>query len=164
MDEKVAAPTTVGYYDIRACADYQGGVEESNENDNCKESLSVFEVKEGKPDFIVTNLWLREGTSFKQGTRVYPYCTVKNIGTVAPPRDMRIAYYINQNEYRDSDNVSISDMDPGREQTENVNNDNIKLGDKGTRTYRCCADYLGQVAESDESNNCATMTFVVKKK
>jgi hypothetical protein len=112
-------------------------------------------------DFVVTGLWLREGTSVRSGTRVHPYCTVKNIGTVGSPSGIRLAYYINSDQYRDGDGVDAHELCAGCEKTENVDNDNIKLGDRGTRTYRCCADSEGQVNELNESNNCSIISFTV---
>ena len=162
MDEKVPAPSVVGDYTLRGCADYQGSVVESNEANNCLET--PFEIKAGQPDFIIIATGLTEGTSIKSGTRAHPYCIVQNIGTGNSPREMRLAYYINQDTYRDDDNVSANEMCIGCQQKEEVNNNDIKLGDRGTRTLRCCADYQGVVAESNESNNCLTVEFQVTKK
>lgn len=157
----VRIPSTLGTYLLKGCADYQGDVSESEEENNC--TTKPVEVVDAKPDFIVSALGLREGTVIKSGTRVHPWCTVTNIGVGPSASPIRLAYYINTNEYRDDDNVDAVELCVGCSKTEEVENNNIKLGDRGTRTYRCCADYQGSVSESNEGNNCATMTFTVVK-
>ncbi len=160
MISLIQAPSVPGWYTLRGCADYLNLANETNETNNCTEI--PFEVRQAYPDFVVSAMWLREGTSIKKNTRVHPYCTVQNIGNGAPPRSILIAYYINSGVFRDNDTVEASEIGPGQSKTENVQNDNIKLGDRGNRTYTCCVDYQGQVAESNEGNNCATIGFKVK--
>lgn len=157
----VRIPSTLGTYLLKGCADYQGDVSESEEENNC--ATRTVQVVDAKPDFIVSALGLREGTVIKSGTRVHPWCTVTNIGVGPSASPIRLAYYINTNEYRDDDNVDAVELCVGCSKTEEVQNNNIKLGDRGTRTYRCCADYQGSVSESNEGNNCTTMTFTVVK-
>lgn len=148
-----------GWWHAYAFADYQGNVTESNEGNNGLDYW--FYVVPAMPDLVVEALWLREGGSFKKDTRVHPYCVVRNIGngTAGPSR---LAYFIDENRFRDGDDVDS--LCPGCSGTENVKNDNIKLGDTGNRTYRCCVDAWGSVAESNEGNNCATIGFTVRKK
>lgn len=156
----VGVPGTPGNYLLQGCADYQNAVVETNESNNC--TTTAVQVVTPSPDFVISALGLREGTSIKAGTRVHPWCTVTNIGTGPSPSGMRISYYINWDVYRDSDAVDAFEMCTGCSKTEEVLNDNIKLGDKGTRSLRCCADYQGVVSESNESNNCTTMYFTVR--
>lgn len=148
-----------GWWHAYAYADYQGNVTESNEGNNGLDYW--FYVVPAMPDLVVEALWLREGGSFKKDTRVHPYYVVRNIGngTAGPSR---LAYYIDADRFRDGDDVDS--LCPGCSGTENVKNDNIRLGDTGNRTYRCCVDAWGSVAESNEGNNCATIGFTVKKK
>ncbi len=150
-----------GTYQARICADTNNGNRETSEANNCFDfSYPVIAIV-WKPDFIVSALWIAEGTTIKSGTRVHPHCVVKNIGNAKPTKDMRLAYYINSNQYRDDDNVEANEMCVGCEQHEQVNNDNIKLGDRGTRSFMCCVDYQGAIPELNEGNNCATMYFTV---
>ncbi|MFA6056241.1 MAG: CARDB domain-containing protein, partial [Thermodesulfovibrionales bacterium] len=121
------------------------------------------------PDFIISDLYIKVGsTVYRAGgtigkdSYVHPYCTVKNIGNSGTHPSFRLAYYINADNYRDSDGLDPNELCVGCSKTENVSSDSIKLGDTGTRTYRCCADYQSAVSELNESNNCATMTFTVK--
>ena len=155
----VGVPSAPGDYLLQGCADYQQAVTETDETNNC--TTRTVSVVIPTPDFIISALGLREGTSIKKGTRVHPWCTVKNIGGPAPAAS-RLAYYINADTYRDNDTVEASELCAGCSKKEEVLNNDIKLGDKGTRTYRCCADYQGAVRETDEGNNCAVMSFKVK--
>ncbi len=89
---------------------------------------------------------------------------MQNIGQGPSPSNINISYYINWDVYRDNDTVEAYQLCPnGCQATEEVHNDNIKLGDTGTRSYRCCADTNSQVVETNESNNCATMYLKVVK-
>jgi hypothetical protein len=54
----------IGTWQVLACADYQGSVLELNEGNNC--TSSSFYVNPVGPDFIVSGLGLREGTSIKK--------------------------------------------------------------------------------------------------
>jgi hypothetical protein len=156
----VTMPNATGNCTAYLCADYQNAVTTEGEDNNCSTLPFTLQPRPA-PDFIVSALWLREGSSIKKDTRVHPYCTVKNIGGPAS-RSIKLAYYINTGVFRDNDTVEASEIGPGQSKTENVKNNNIKLGDKGNRTYTCCVDYQGQVAESNEGNNCATIGFKVK--
>lgn len=165
MDNPFTA-SSVGTWQGKACADYQGAVNELDENNNC--SSFTFQVNPVGPDFIVSDLYIkvgstvyREGSTIKKDSYVHPHCTVKNNGNSETQSISRLAYYINSGTYRDSDNVSAN-LCVGCSTTQNVTVNNIRLGSTGTRTYRCCADYLSNVSELNESNNCATMTFYVK--
>jgi len=163
MTENTLVADIPGTYQARICADTNNGNRETNESNNCFDfSYTVLAIV-WKPDFIVSALWIAEGTTIKSGTRVHPHCVVKNIGNATPTKDMRLAYYINSNQYRDDDNVEASEMCVGCEQHEQVNNNNIKLGDRGTRSFMCCVDYQGVVSELNEGNNCATIYFTVVK-
>jgi subtilase family serine protease len=145
---------------LKCCADYKDQVRESNEGNNCA-SMS-FQVVPAGPDFVISGLGFREGTSIKKGSKVHPYCVIKNQGNATPSSGIRTAYYIDGG-YRDDDGSDASELAPGREVREQVLNDNIKLGDTGNRTLKCCADYKGQVKELDEGNNCQSLPFTVRK-
>lgn len=49
MYSSVVAPTVAGVYALKACADYDDRVQETNENDNCL-SISVDVVNPSTPD------------------------------------------------------------------------------------------------------------------
>ncbi len=154
----IGVPSVPGNYLLKGCADYLGTQTETDETNNCLSM--VVQVVIPSPNFVVSALGLREGTRIRSGTRVHPWCTVTNIGGPSPSA-IRLAYFINADVYRDNDTVEAYELCAGCSKTEDVQNDNIKLGDKGTRTYRCCVDYQGAVSESNEGDNCATMSLVV---
>lgn len=154
-------PDRTGIHEVKVCADINNAVPETDETNNCKSFSFDVTPAPSTVDFIITGLGLKEGTSIKKGTKVHPWCTVRNIGATTPTTGIRVAYYIDD-KYRDDDGIDASELSPGRDQKESVNNDNIKLGDTGTRTLKVCADYQGAVPEINESNNCASMTFKVK--
>ena len=155
----IRVPSTPGSYLLKGCTDYQGTAKETDEGNNCK--TSAVTVIPSTPDFIVASMGIREGTSIKKGSRVHPWCVVQNTGGPSPSA-IRLAYYINADVYRDNDTVEAFELCAGCSKFEEVLNNDIKLGDKGTRTYRCCVDYQGAVTESNEGNNCSTMSFTVR--
>lgn len=158
----VRSPTMPGLYELRGCADYYNTVTETDETNNClTTTFTVVPRPDVRPNFVVSAFGLREGTTIQKGTRVHPWCTVQNVGG-ASPGAIQLAYYINADVFRDNDTVEASELCAGCSKTEEVKNNNIKLGDKGTRTYRCCADYQGAIAESNEGDNCSTMSFKVR--
>jgi hypothetical protein len=163
MTEDTLVADILGTYQGRICADTNNANRETSEVNNCFDFSYTVIAQVWKPDFVVSSLWIAEGTTIKSGTRVHPHCIVKNIGNAKPTKDMRLAYYINSNQYRDDDNVEANEMCVGCEQHEQVNNNNIKLGDRGIRSYMCCVDNKGAVDELNESNNCATIYFTVVK-
>lgn len=157
----------IGTHNVTICADYQASVPELDESNNC--SSFSFEVLPVGPDFVVADQYIkvgsttyRAGSTIKKSSYVHPYCVVKNIGNSGTHPGFRLAYYINANKYRDSDGVDPNQVGVGVSHTEYVSSDSIRLGDTGTRTYRCCADYQGAVPELNETNNCSTMTFYVR--
>jgi hypothetical protein len=149
----------VGTYQMMACADANNANPETDEDNNC--ITSSFEVSNNAPDFIISNLGLKEGTVIKKDSIVHPYCIIRNIGTATPSSGIRTAYYIDD-VYRADDGSDAGELTPGRDQYEEVLNDDIKLGKTGNRTLKCCADYQGAVLELDESNNCASLGFTVQ--
>ncbi len=143
-----------------ACADYLGVQSEDDETNNCTEFSFEVMLIPVRPDFVITRLGFREGLRFKNGTRVHPWAYVKNIGNASPSVATKIAYYIDGG-YRDNDSIEIGEAMPGVEHFEEVLNNDIKLGDKGNRTLKVCADYQGSQIELSESNNCLSVPFVV---
>lgn len=147
-----------GWWQGLACADRWNWQTELDEVNNCK-SFSFYVAPAG-PDLIVSAIGNREGSSVRSGTYIHPWCTVKNVGNKTPTADSRLAYYID-GVYRTDDYVGVSQVNPGQEKWEEVQSSIIKLGNRGNRTYTCCADYQGKVLELNESNNCASMNITV---
>ncbi len=149
-----------GVWQGMVCADYLGVQSEDDETNNCTEFSFEVRLIPVRPDFIISSLGFREGLRFKSGTRVHPWAYVKNIGNASPSVATKIAYYIDGG-YRDNDSIEIGEALPGVDHFEEVLNNDIKLGDKGNRTLKVCADYQGSQIELNESNNCLSVPFVV---
>lgn len=157
---------TPGTHYIQAHADYLKAQPETDETNNS--ITSSFTVTAYKPDFIVSDLYIkvgsttyRDGGTIKRNSYIHPYCVIKNIGTSGTHPGFRIAYDID-GDRRDSDGIDKNELCAGCSTTEYVSKDSIKLGDTGTRTYKCDIDYENKVTESNKSNNSATMSFTVK--
>jgi hypothetical protein len=157
MDSPFTA-NQIGAWQGMFCADHLNAVREQDESNNCK--IFIFNVNPVGPDLIISSLGFKEGLSFKRKISSHPWAIVKNIGNKTPASNIRIAYYID-GQYRDDDGVSADELTPGRDQYESVDNNNIRLGDWGTRTLTVCVDTKGQVPELNEGNNCASVRFTV---
>ncbi len=147
------------------CVDSKGWLPELNEANNCKSA--TYHVVPWKADLIVSDLYLkvngwviRQGGFIRKDSYVNPYCEVQNVGNRDAPNGFRIDYQINQGNRRGDDGVDAGDMRVGAKKMEYISN-SFRLGDTGTRTYQCYADYQGNLHESNEGNNAQTMGFTV---
>ena len=148
------------------CVDSKNQLPELNEGNNCKSA--TYTVVPYKSDLIVSDLYLitsggqvvRNGTSIPQHTTVHPYCVATNQGNRNVRNGTRLRYEVDAGNYRGDDGLDAADLKVGASKTEYMS-DGFRLGDTGTRTYRCCVDYQGQESELNEGNNCATMSFTV---
>jgi subtilase family serine protease len=121
-----------GTWSFRVTADCYNKLIENNETDNTYE-FTVNVVPDNRRAIItITEARLKEGSSIKKSTRVHPICKVKNTGDAYPSGPLTIDYIIDKR--RDGDTIQASELGPGVEKEEKVNNDNIKMGDKGNRT------------------------------
>ncbi|QQS61172.1 MAG: hypothetical protein IPN70_04790 [Candidatus Moraniibacteriota bacterium] len=121
------------------CVDSKGWLPELNESNNCKSAL--FTIVPWKPSITITDLWVdydgkvvRNGGTGSKGKRYHPNVTFTNTGNKTMSCGAEAKYYINSNSYRDRDTVGI--LGVGGIGHERVDNDNIKLGDGGWRSYR----------------------------
>jgi hypothetical protein len=157
-----------GLHYLKICADCESKQPETDETNNCQ-TIS-FEVIMHRPDFIISDIYLKVGTSIireggrvKRDSYVQPYAVIKNIGNSNNHPGFRAAYYINSDTYRDSDGIDPNEIPVNYTKTEYVSPSSaFKLGDTGIRTYRCTADYQNKVLELNENNNSKTITFTVQ--
>ncbi len=148
------------------CVDTGNDVPEMNEGNNCKSM--TLNVMPYKSDLVVSNLYLETdagqtvtpGTFIPKDSIVHPFCEVKNQGNRNVQNGNRLAYYVNQDNYRGDDGLDASDLRVGYTKMEHMI-DGFRLGDVGSRTYQCCADYQGDEPELNEGNNCQVMGFTV---
>lgn len=122
-----------GIWTFRIRTDCYNKLIETNESDN--EFVFTINVvpDNRRASVIITGLGLKEGKSFKKNTRVHPWVKVKNTGDAFPAGAITIDYLID-GKRRDGDTIQASELGPGVEKEEKVNNNDIRLGDKGNRT------------------------------
>ncbi len=128
-----------GWWRGRAVADYQGNVTEADEGNNASDFW--FYVNPAIPRIAITDLWLdydgkivRDGGTGSKGRRYHPNVNFQNVGNGPMTCEAEAQYFINSGTYRDRDTIGI--LGVGQSAHERVDNDNIKLGDGGWRTYR----------------------------
>jgi len=148
--------TTVGPFtmigdsvNVTVCADYLDVVDESNESNNCK--LNTFTLPD-IPDFTV--LKKSEGWISYQGKTFNVTFTICNNGTAtAAASTANITTDDGGNA-----TASIPSLAPNTCNTTTVGPFTM-IGDSVNVTV--CADYLNEIAESNESNNCKLNTFTL---
>ena len=168
-DHGATAPMVGGDYTFRACADYEQVVPETDESNNCTE-LEVYIVPPPMPDLVAHSLRLTNGrTSLTVGDLYGLEVGIQNIGEVTPSNGFRSSYAIkgpgtgDQWQQVADDGSDADELYPGATQWEYItDNHGAHISTvAGTYTARACADYQGNVAEEDESNNCTEVTFDV---
>lgn len=171
-DDEMNAPMVGGDYVFRACTDYTQAVPETDESNNCTTELPIYVVPPPMPDLITEGLQLTHGrTSLIAGELYGLTVAVRNIGNVEPASYSYTNYAIKGPGTGDTwqqvadDGSKAEHLAPGATHWEEVsdNEEGLHIPDvPGTYTARACADYKGNVAESDEGNNCSEMTFDVE--
>ena len=134
---------------IRICADKNNSVEESNEDNNCKENIFKFH---GLPDLVISKKyeeWVASNETYSNYTITY---TVKNIGT-GDANESTTSIHIDGTEVA-ADPVGALDEGESYQST---------LGpftmSGVSDTIRVCADNESTMEESNETNNCLENTF-----
>jgi hypothetical protein len=170
-EQEVAAPMVGGDYVFRACADSTQAVPETDESNNCTDELPVYITPPPMPDLITEGLQLTHGrTSLIAGELYGLTVAIRNMGNATPSSNIRTNYEIKGPGTGDAwqqvadDGSDADQLYPGATQWEEITDEhgahipNVA----GTYTARACADYQGNVPESDEGNNCSEMTFEVE--
>lgn len=163
----VPATTPLAAYYLLACADDQGAVTEADENDNCLASPGAS-VTVTRPDLATTAVSAPPAT-VKRGAKLQIGDTVQNVSALdAPPTRMR--YYLSTDTLKGSGDRlltggrGVPKLRPGASRSATAKLTVPKATPLGTYFVLACADDLGKVAETDESNNCApsagTVTIV----
>ncbi|MBP9727943.1 MAG: CHAP domain-containing protein [Candidatus Moranbacteria bacterium] len=90
----VTAPTVPGTYDLRGCADYQNGVAEANEDNNCLAGNFTV-IPRPAPNLTITRFQDQVGCcTTNTGSRIKPNIWVQNVGSVAPASNVTVIYHI----------------------------------------------------------------------
>ncbi|TAA73929.1 MAG: CARDB protein, partial [Candidatus Electronema aureum] len=170
-EQEVNAPMVGGDYVFRTCADYTQAVPETNESNNCTAELPVYVAPPPMPDLITEGLQLTHGrTSLIAGELYGLTVNVRNIGNATPSSYSYTKYEIKGPGTSDQwqkvaeDGTMAEHLEPGMTHWEEISDDEgLHIpAVPGTYTARACADYKGNIPESDEGNNCSEITFEVE--
>lgn len=170
-------PLSPGIYNYVVCADRKedqdngdGEVEEKHKSNNCSTEV-VFEVKADpsyvspRPDFVVHSFhFLR--APYYAADPVRFAGSIQNQGAIRPPSGIRSSYSVSCNggpeHFLTDDGTDASQLDPGESASEE-NKSLVYLPDTpGSCIARMCADSQQAVTESNETNNCQTLSFTLE--
>ena len=155
--EDFIAPEYPGIYNAVWCVDSAKSVTESNEGDNChaEDAFTVW----SNPDLIVSNVNLGGGKTSLAPNEVFSINTVitntgENFG-----KTILIGYYLS-NALIDSDQIKRENMKGGDRKTETFSS-SVAPSAAGTYALMVCADLDNRVPETNESNNCLSVSVPV---
>lgn len=155
-----------GSHRFRICADPGNSVNESNETNNCSESIfQVPDLAGLQADLVVEAVSFSPSSPVGVGNLMIFRGVVRNAGTVAiaDSSTTRLRIDVGNNGSWDID-VNASTgllLQNGREEEVWAN---IWTATLGTHKFEICADVNNAVDEGNENNNCASGVFEVIKK
>ena len=165
--KSMTIPEGIASIAFRIYVDYRDEVQEYDEGDN-ESRVERFEVSNLKPDYAVTDVFFSDtetGLHYRDGDTVledrywYPYCEITSIGETNAPINVTVSHRMDGSE-RDDDTLEVDEISLGQSFREVVWG-KWKLGDTGNRVYQCCVDSKGWLPETNEANNCKSMTLNV---
>jgi parallel beta-helix repeat protein len=130
---------------VKVCTDYGDFVDESNEENNCREKTCECAPSE-KPDLVITDVWNEDSTICYQ---------IRNIGNATAPKGHYTALSID-GEPVVNDLVEV-ELAP-KERLKHCFN-YIRQCSPPDDTITVCADHKDDVDEIDETNNCRNETW-----
>lgn len=166
-------------YNIVYCIDHPrddhnngGDHQEKHESNNCS-TEAVFEVTANPienqdprfVDFVTSGLQFRQAPYYA-GDQARFGAWVTNQGNIGSPADIRSSYSVQcpgtSLIYLADDGTMASTLSAGASAFEE-NIGSVTLPNvTGACTAYFCADYQGAVSESDETNNCTSLSFVLQ--
>lgn len=156
----IPSGTAQGTYYLLACADDLGAVAELSESNNCRASSTTVQVT--MPDLVVSAL-SKPPASANAGTVISVTDTTRNQGTgLAAASTTR--YYLSADTVHDGSDVlltgsrDVNSRAAGATSTGTVSVIIPVSTPPGAYYLIACADDLGAVVESNETNNCLTYT------
>lgn len=171
--------TEPGIYNIVYCIDHPqddhnngGDHQEKHESNNCS-TEAVFEVTANPVenqdprfvDFVTSGLQFRQAPYYA-GDHARFGATVTNQGNIGSPSDIRSSYSVQCPGtglvYLADDGTMASTLSAGASAFEENIGPVTLPNVAGTCTAYFCADYQGAVTESDEGNNCTSLSFVLQ--
>ncbi len=160
----IPSGTSSGNYYICFIGDYQNEVSESDENNNCK-FLPITVSPGPPPDITITNPSVTQ-TTVCPGDAIDVSCEQRISNGSSTTVYPNVGYYLSTNAtcttsdtYLDDDESSLSSSDTYDGESETL----IIPSGTSPGTYYVCfiGDYLDEVSESNENNNCEHVTITV---
>jgi subtilisin family serine protease len=154
----IPANTAVGPYYLLACADDTGAVPETNEGNNCRASAGTVQVTPASADLVVSSVEDPSANTLSGGSFRVTDIT-RNVGA-ANAATSTTRFYLSLNTIRDAGDVlltgarAIPPLVPGAFSTDALTVFIPSGTPAGTYYLLGCADDLGVVTETNESNNC----------
>jgi len=160
----IPSSTALGAYFLLACADDTGLVDETNETDNCLASTAMLQI--GRPDLVVTALTGVPSAAIPGS--FFPLTdTVKN-QSAFPAGVSRTQFFLSADGAKDSGDRVMSGarvvpaLESGLSSTGTVTVTVPSNTPLGAYYVLACADGIGAVPETDESNNCLRSTAPIQ--
>ena len=156
-----------GQYYLGACADDVGDVTESSEANNCLAALGTVQVVAAIPDLAVQKTLSSPPTAVATGGSFGLNETTLNQGT-ATAGTSTTRYYLSVDSTITSGDLlltgvrSVPSLAPGASSTKNTTVTVPLSVAPSTYYLGACADDLGVVSESSETNNCTAATKTVQ--
>jgi subtilase family serine protease len=158
----IPATTAVGAYYLLACADDLGAIPETNESNNCRASAGTVQVTPASADLVVSSVEDPSANTLSGGSFRVTDIT-RNVGA-ANAGASTTRFYLSLDAIRDAGDILLSGarwippLAPGAFSTDTVTVFIPSGTPAGTYYVLACADDLGVVAETNESNNCVAAT------
>src|SRR4029450_12716708 len=153
------ATTAVGAYYLLACADDTGAIPETNESNNCRASTGTVQVTPASADLVVSSVEDPSANTLSGGSFRVTDLT-RNVGA-ANAATSKTRFYLSLNTIRDAGDIlltgarAIPPLAPGAFSTDTLTVFIPSGTPAGTYYLLACADDLGVVVETNESNSCA---------
>jgi subtilase family serine protease len=155
----IPASTAVGPYYVLACADDTAQVPETSEGNNCRVSTATLQVTPASADLAVTSVEDPAATAVS-GASLRVTDITRNVGAVTAGASTTRSY-LSLNTLRDGADVplvgarAVPPLAPNGFSTVAVTVTIPSGTPAGTYFLLACADDLGVVSETNETNNCA---------
>ena len=157
----VPSNTSPGEYWLRACADSDGVITETNEANNCMISANKVTVLAAIPNLEISTHDEPPATVL-QGGQFTVNDTTTNSGTADSPASTTTHYLSPEGVANDISNIAIKSrpvggLSAGASSLANPEGATVPVGTApGNYWLITCADSAGIVIESDEADNCRT--------
>ena len=157
----VPAGTALGSYFVLSCADDSGGVDESDEGNNCTATPGAT-VTVTRPDLVVNTVSAPPATA-RRGGKFAVTSTAQNPGAVASGSSTT-RYHLSLDGVKGAGDKlltgsrKVSALAPGASQSGTVTVTVPTSTGLGTYFLLACADDLSKVVETNETNNCTVST------